>query len=172
LSGVVDERLQELLDKQALLELVTRYARAIDRCDLDLLLTCYHDDAVDDHGTFAGPPAEVFPPILEHMRSMPPTQHVISNAVFVVDGDRAVGEVYTDVRVGAPAGGDKLHGGFGRQLDRYERRNGEWRIAHRRVVIEWFDPGPERERPEIRDSRKDRSDPSYEYFNPQSDDGG
>jgi ketosteroid isomerase-like protein len=152
--------LQELLDKQALLELVTRYCRAVDRCDFDLLLSCYHPEAVDDHATFVGRPEDMFPPILERMRLLPPTQHIISNATFEIRGDVALGEIYTGVRT-SDATGDYKHGGFGRSLDRYERRDGAWRIAHRQVIIEWFDPGPDRERPTIDVSKKSREDPSY-----------
>jgi hypothetical protein len=31
-----------------------RYSRAIDRLDRELLLSVYHEDAVDDHGVFVG----------------------------------------------------------------------------------------------------------------------
>ena len=33
---------------------LTRYSRRIDRMDRELLLSAYHEDAIDDHGTFVG----------------------------------------------------------------------------------------------------------------------
>jgi ketosteroid isomerase-like protein len=153
-------RLQILLDKQELLELVTRYCRAVDRCDMELLLSCFHDDAIDEHGTFSGRPIDTFPAILERLVNEPPTQHVISNSLFQVEGDVAFGEIYTGVRT-SNAQGRYQPGGFGRQIDRYERREGQWRIAHRKVVIEWFDPGPDRELPRFDTGSKNRDDPSY-----------
>ena len=52
-----DQAIQELLDKQALHEIAMRYTRAIDRPDRELLLSLYHDDAIDHHGTmFKGGP--------------------------------------------------------------------------------------------------------------------
>ncbi len=153
-----EERLRALCDKQELLELVTRYCRAVDRCDLDLLLSCYHPDAIDDHGTFKGRPADVFPAILDRFRAMPPTQHILSNALFEIHGDVAYGEVYMAVRTGGP---DPAPGPepFGRNLDRYERRGGPWRIAQRRVIIEKL-PG-DRDHTGFLLGRKDRRDPSY-----------
>ena len=156
----LEARLAELCDKQALLELNLRYCRAVDRCDLELLLSCFHPDAVDDHGTFRGSPADVFPAILEKMRGMPPVQHILDNALFEVDGDLAWGELYMSVRT-ADADAASPPDSFGRNLDRYERRGGEWRIAQRRVIIERLFPDREVDRTKFLAGRKDRLDPSY-----------
>ena len=50
-----DPEVQALVDKQAILEVLTRYCRALDRGDAALIASAYHPDAVDDHGgkTFA-----------------------------------------------------------------------------------------------------------------------
>jgi len=156
----IEARLQELCDKQELLELNLRYCRAVDRCDLPLLLSCFHPDAVDDHGTFRGSPADVFPAILEKMRGMPPAQHILDNALFTVEGDVAWGELYMSVRT-ADADASSPPDSFGRNLDRYERRNAEWRIAERRVIIERFFPDREVDASRFLAGRKDRLDPSY-----------
>ena len=49
----------ELLDKQALQEVVRRYCRAVDRSDGELFLSCYHPDAFDDNGPYSGSPAKM-----------------------------------------------------------------------------------------------------------------
>jgi hypothetical protein len=88
-------------------------------------------------------------------REMPPTQHVLSNVRFEIDGDVAFGESYVVMR---SATADAAHtSAFARYVDRFERRDGEWRIAYRRLVHEWdglstTDHGG---------SRRDRLDPSY-----------
>ncbi len=50
----MDPRLQALLDKQEIEEVVLRYCRGIDRRDFDLVRACYHPDARDHHGSFDG----------------------------------------------------------------------------------------------------------------------
>ncbi|MEA3001851.1 MAG: hypothetical protein QOH81_639 [Sphingomonadales bacterium] len=152
--------MRELCDKQELYELGLRYCRAVDRCDLELLLSCYHPDAVDDHGTFKGSPAEIFPPILDRFRSMPPMQHVLANALFEVDGDVAYGEVYMSVRMADGEAGSPPDP-FGRNLDRYERRDGTWRIAERRVIIERWEKREGVDTSKFLIGRKDGEDPSY-----------
>jgi hypothetical protein len=75
--------------------------------------------------------------------------HNICNVLIDLDGDIARCESYVIVMVRIPQEGgaiDWMHAG--RYVDRFERRNGEWRIAYRTVVydLERFDevvPAPE-----------------------------
>ena len=54
-SAPVGPELQNLLDRQAILDCLNRYNRGVDRCDEELLLSAYHEDATECHGTFTGP---------------------------------------------------------------------------------------------------------------------
>jgi hypothetical protein len=47
-----------LQDRQAIQDVLMTYSRGIDRLDRELLLSVYHDDAIDDHGVFVGSPEE------------------------------------------------------------------------------------------------------------------
>ena len=50
---MVDEGdVQKLLDREAIKELVNLYCRAADRHDHELMRSLYHEDAIDDHGSF------------------------------------------------------------------------------------------------------------------------
>ena len=156
--------IRELLDKQALFELVIRYCRAVDRADAELFLTCYHPDAYDDHGNFKGNPAE----FLAHLKrgtmnpAAGPVQHSISNAVFSINGDVAYGEAYFQTRSVTPEG--QSVASFGRYVDRFEWRNGEWRIANRRCILEHARPGFDKSL--FVQGTRDRSDPSYKRSRP------
>ena len=46
--------LETLIAKQEITDVVYRYARGIDRLDFELVRSCYHPDAYDDHGAFKG----------------------------------------------------------------------------------------------------------------------
>lgn len=155
-----DEVLRLLADKQELTDLVYRACRAVDRADGDLLLSCYWLDAVDDHGSYKGGPAG----LLEHLRkrvmdpTFGPVQHSITNLLIHVDGDIAYGEAYGEGRIPRKEGGADRS--LARYVDRYERRNGEWRIIHRRVILESARPGFDTS--DFAQGSRDRSDPSYE----------
>jgi ketosteroid isomerase-like protein len=153
--------LQELRDKHELRELVTHYCRANDRSDGALLLSCYNPDAHDDHGRFAGSP-EGFLAYLQggmmHPENRLAVQHSITNMLFEVRGDVAYGETYVQTRVKQADG--SVRSGGGRYIDRFERRDGAWRIAERRMVLEYARPGFD-----VSDyvpGARDLGDPSYE----------
>jgi 3-phenylpropionate/cinnamic acid dioxygenase small subunit len=69
--------------------------------------------------------------------SLSTSMHNISNVLIELDGDVARCESYSIVIVRIRKDGgdvDWLHAG--RYVDRFERRNGEWRIAYRTVVYD------------------------------------
>jgi hypothetical protein len=157
-----DSDLQLLIDKQVLNELVVRYCRAVDRVDEELLIGCFHEDAVFENGPFTG---TVFDYIEKHRagswsgeKLTHRVQHAITNVLFEVDGDTAWGETYVEVRRMPP--GQLFVEGVARQIDRFERRNGEWRIAHRRIVLEYV--GPDHDFSKFPHGSRDRNDPSYD----------
>ncbi|MDD3352072.1 nuclear transport factor 2 family protein [Zoogloea sp.] len=129
--------LQELEDKEALRTLNARFARALDRADRDLLAGLWAAGAQVEDGAFAGPASEyvaaaVNPAGLE--RSF----HSISNEFFLIEGDKARGEVYViNVATWNKEGGktDTLIGG--RYVDEYARVEGAWKFARRTFIHEW-----------------------------------
>jgi ketosteroid isomerase-like protein len=86
-----------------------------------------------------------------------PLQHVVTNCRFDIEGDVAFGESYVRTVMTNADGAAQL--GFGRYVDRFERRADEWRIAFRQVIIDiprvGMDPG------EFVAGHRDRRDPSY-----------
>lgn len=127
-----DAKIQELLDKQEIAELCARYMRGLDRLDHDLLRSVYHDDATDHRGFFTGGPdafCELAITLLgEHLSN----HHMIGQTLIDVEGDVAFGEIYFRAfhRV-LEHGLERDFIVWGRYVDRYERRGGTWKIAHR-----------------------------------------
>ena len=54
---MADKDVQELIDRQRIYECLLRYTRGMDRLDRELVLSAYHDDAVEDHGPVVSPAA-------------------------------------------------------------------------------------------------------------------
>jgi hypothetical protein len=131
--------LRALLDRQAIVDCLHRYTRGLDRHDDDLLLSAFHDDAVDDHGEglFRGTPRELLAwanGLHEAVASA--HHHLTTNIVVEIDGDVAHAESYVIVclRQRDQPRVDVLGSRF---ADRLERRDGEWRIATRVALVEW-----------------------------------
>lgn len=156
--------LAELLDRQRITEVLHRYCRAVDRLDHELLLSTYHPDAVDDHGSFVGTAADFAVRTVRRMaEAYEATQHRLGNVTIDLRGDTAWVESYV-VATHVLAGNAIEHAGA-RYVDRFERRDGEWRIATRVVVVDWYTTGsrgePSHHLSAFRPGRRDREDPSY-----------
>lgn len=118
-----------------------KYCRAIDRGDLELLKSVYHPDARDAHGAHSGLAHEFAEKIVTGMDSLGVIgQHIISNVLIELTGpDTAEVESYFQAHHPSPTedGVIALAFSVGRYLDRFERRAGVWKIADRRVIMDY-----------------------------------
>ncbi|MBI4921631.1 MAG: nuclear transport factor 2 family protein [Devosia nanyangense] len=128
----------ELADLDCLERLVTTYSRAIDRRDFALLRSLYHDDAVEEHGEmFSGSPDAYVDFVRTALAGYAATAHYVVHSLFELDGDAAEGETYK-INYHRTHGADAREVITGsRSLDRFARRDGEWRFLRRSVVIDW-----------------------------------
>ncbi len=130
--------LDTLISERDITRVLMLYARAIDRIDPELLKSCFHPDAVLRYGdeTTPGGFAESAPRGLGSYRF---TQHRIGNVIIDIEGDFAWCESYCLARHRIPGedGPDTDFLWGGRYVDRFERRNGEWRILRRTVVHDY-----------------------------------
>lgn len=125
--------LDELEARTAIEDCLKRFARAVDRQDWKAARAAYHDGAFDDHGFFKGPPDAFLAHIAKLHEQQDHSMHFNTNVLIEFQArDRAFVETYVlvlqrfhDRRVTASA----------RYLDRFEKRNGEWRVAHRTLVF-------------------------------------
>ena len=129
-------RLGELLDRQDILDALTRFARGMDRFDRDAFLSAFHDDAEIAAGPFVGQPAALYDWARDlHDHGQSATQHVLLNHSCDLDGDTAHTETYYLFAARNRDDSNWIAGG--RYIDRFERRNGAWRVASRSTVIEY-----------------------------------
>ena len=169
-------RINRMLDRDEIREVLARYARGVDRGDGPLLKSCYLADAIEEHGgNYTGNAFDYVESAVPRIEKLGPMQHLLGTSHIDLDGDTAHVETYlwTFLRVAKPEGDlDTFTGG--RLLDRFERRDGVWKIAHRKTVFDWnrdipsmetwvggmFTPG----KPGMLQGRKGSADPSYERF--------
>lgn len=133
-----DPEVQALLDKKAIEEVLVRYLRGADRGDMDLITAAYHDDGYEDHGgAFAGPAKEWLANLAERLPKAGLMTHLMTNLLIELDGDQALTEhfIMTFSRLPGEDGAfDSMT--TSRAIDRFERRNGEWKIKKRILVWE------------------------------------
>jgi hypothetical protein len=129
-------RLERMLDRQDILDCLTRFSRGMDRFDREIFLSAFHPDATIAAGSFVGGPLELYDWAAEmHEQGQSATHHNLLNLTCEVDGDSAHTETYY-LFVGRNRD-ETLWIAGGRYIDRLERRNGEWRIALRCNAVEW-----------------------------------
>lgn len=145
----MDSRVAALLDKQEIEEVVLRYCRGIDRRDFDLVRGCYHADAHDHHGSFSGTVDEYLAWVDKLTARYRWSMHLIANMLIDLEDSGSAGGSSQSTEIAAcetygvsihrsddPKPYMNLATGF-RYLDRFEKRDGVWRIAERTAVGEW-----------------------------------
>jgi hypothetical protein len=136
-----DRQLAALVDEAAIRQVVLRYCRGIDRLDPELVRSCYHPDATDEHGSFSGGVDDYVAWAFRLLERYESTMHLVGNLLVELAGDVALAETYGVAHHRGRAGEPfepvrNLVTGF-RFVDRFERREGAWRIARRVATTEW-----------------------------------
>jgi len=129
-------KLEALLDRQEILDTLTRFSRGMDRFDRELFLSAFWADATIAAGVFVGGPADLYDwAVPMHEQGQIATHHNLLNHTCDIDGDVAHTETYY-LFVGRNRDDSNWIAG-GRYIDRLERRDGQWKIALRTNAIEW-----------------------------------
>ncbi|WP_433216159.1 nuclear transport factor 2 family protein [Microtetraspora malaysiensis] len=136
----LERKLAEWEDRECIRDVLYRYARAADRCDLELFKSCYHPDAIDIHWFFNGNAHEFAEYVVPLLADISNSQHSITNPIIKLDGDRAFVESQWYVLHHIPmedGSGDFIDQQLeGRYVDVFEKRDGQWRILRRQTVVE------------------------------------
>lgn len=130
----LERKLEELSDREAIRNIIHRYCRAADRCDLEAFKSCYWADGHDDHGFFGGNAHAFCDYVIPVLRKIEASVHAITNTIIDLKGDKAFCESQWSVvhRLRNPEGDGFLDFWHqGRYIDIFEKRDGEWRILCR-----------------------------------------
>jgi hypothetical protein len=168
-SSTDSNALVGLLAEHDIRRVLLTYARGIDRRDRDLVESCYWPDAQDWHGTFRGTRDEFLDWVMPLLARQTMTMHNLANIMIDLETPDTAGvETYGVAYHSGGKPGDirwNYAAGF-RYVDRFAKRDGQWRIADRITVIEWVAPwDADAERHEIfgRLGSLDRQDPVYDF---------
>lgn len=135
----VSRIVEELADREAIRECLYRYSRGVDRLDADMIRSAYWPDVVDTHLEFKGNAEEFIAWSFPIMGMMDQTMHMIANVLICLDRDKADVESYFYGYHRVTMNDRKIDViGAGRYLDKFEKRDDEWRIAERLVMTDWF----------------------------------
>ena len=195
MAAPADRALDELAARQAMADLRARYCRGVDRCDAALMRSVFWHDAVAHYGIYNGSAVDFAELTVKTVReACQATMHLIANVTLDLQDDWATGETYVvayhSVKsiecIGALLEDaalsefrDSLMAEIGpcsfvvgsRYLDRFTRRNGEWRIQERSYVWDWCEKGPANlmfralnSGTQLRIGRRDMADASYAFL--------
>jgi 3-phenylpropionate/cinnamic acid dioxygenase small subunit len=165
--------INEALARMEIQNALWTYARGVDRSDYQAMISVYHPDAIDDHGSFYGLGTDFATYLVNREERMTAVgQHHITNMIIEMQGDDDARVESYFLAFHPHQDGDltKLGIAAGRYLDHFQRRNGSWKILTRRVVMDWTRdhvdglPWPAAEGKPTQGSRKSLSDESYEFF--------
>lgn len=155
-----EQQLSEVLDKYAISDVIMTYARAIDRLDEAMLRSVFHPDSQHAHG-FIGPssdptseskpgePKDFVAFAFEVLNTHTRTHHQLGNIFIELEGDDAYTETYFTAYHRMRASNDPMAAAnaydtemdlivAGRYLDRFQKRDGVWKISHRTGLTDWM----------------------------------
>ncbi|MDP6374998.1 MAG: nuclear transport factor 2 family protein [Kiritimatiellia bacterium] len=135
-----DALIEEIKNRHLIEQVLRRYSRGVDRGDAELIRSVYHDDGIDDHGGFKGRGQEFADVLVKNTQDhWLASNHNLHQINIDFDGDTAWTETHFTAhhRIRNDEGVTVLESFGGRYCDRFEKRDGEWKIAQRIVVHDW-----------------------------------
>ena len=164
--------MQDLIDRAEIREVLMKYAHSMDRLDDDMLRSVFWPDAV------VAFPANVYQGdvrgfiddfLLNELHvGFSRTQHFIGNVLIEKESDTVA---YVESYMMANHDGTDKHYEcpnkhvtiWGRYIQRFEKRNDEWKIAEHRLLLDWQrddNEGGWYDLPEDQLGRRDGKDPA------------
>jgi len=127
----------QVADRVAIQDVLHLHCRGLDRLDSEVIQCAYWPDAEVDYGSFKGSAhqfAQLVVGALGQKYSL--TRHSLSNTLINLDGSSARCESLVSAGHLLIGAAEELLF-YGRYLDLLQRRDGQWKILHRQVVMDW-----------------------------------
>jgi hypothetical protein len=171
----LEKTVNDLQNREEIQILLNVLARGIDRCDVELIKSCYHEDGYDAHHLFNGKAHDFAIFVAVELAKVPNVRHEIGYPIITFAGNRAFAETKYATISRVPLNDGRFVDlmADGRYLDVLERRDGVWKISYRhlvsdgtrthmidRIVLAGDRPPP----PPSSIARPNKDDPSYRGF--------
>ncbi|MFC1821500.1 nuclear transport factor 2 family protein [Thermodesulfobacteriota bacterium] len=130
----MEKAIQELLDKQAITELMIRYAERIDANDPEGAAACFAEDGVGDYwGAYRGR-KEIAARLATILDDYSATTHQLTNANIMVDGNKATAMSYVYAFHRMADGTGETLDYWGRWFDKLVKTDEGWLFSEKKVV--------------------------------------
>jgi SnoaL-like domain len=131
--------LEAMLDRDRIRNCLVKLARGEDRRNAAMISASLWPESLTDYGVFKGDFAGYLAWVVPGADAISNTQHVLGQSFIELAGDSAKVETqvisYHRIDMGSEER-DTVIGG--RYLDRLTKRGGEWRIAARMMLYDWY----------------------------------
>lgn len=128
---------QYLLDRQAIQDVIHTHARGHDRFDIDLLTAAYYPDGIDEHGASAVNTGSDYANWANAIHAGGSQLHLHNITTHTCEIKDAIAHAESYVLVGLlNPDGKSVRLINGRYIDRFEKRDGVWKIALRRCTVD------------------------------------
>jgi 3-phenylpropionate/cinnamic acid dioxygenase small subunit len=140
---VTDPALQALLDRQAIVDMVVGYARALDAKDWAAARACFADEVETDYGDLRGSgpgraSAHAFVELRRQALERLKTHHLSTNHLVTLDGDVATCESATLIhRLDPSRASDNTFDTLAHYTHTLARTPHGWRITRVRQSVAW-----------------------------------
>jgi hypothetical protein len=161
--------LEELAARTEIHDVLLRYCRGLDRVDMSMVRGAFHKDAYIHfpESLHVGGVEGFFDFLAAEMPRFERTMHNLGNSLIEFDGPDTA---YVETYLNADHQGSERHHWknetvklWARYFDRFERRDGVWLIAERRLMVDWMYRYPKEgwfdDHPDASGSRREANDP-------------
>ena len=133
--STLDVRLERIEAQLSIQQTITRYCRALDWLDAELLQTCYTPEAAIDYGFYKGPVEGFFPVVMEIEKAALHRSHLLSNIAIDLDGESAEVECYGIAT--STLDGKTLNVFGGRYHNSFQQAAEDWRMSRSQYILDY-----------------------------------
>jgi len=131
----LERRLLAVESHIAIGQTLTRYCRALDWLDEELLHTCYTDNAFINYGFYKGDVAGFYPVVMEIERAALHRSHFLANEAIEIQGDEAEVECYGIAT--STLDGKNLMVFGGRYHNSFRHTAQGWRMSRSEFILDY-----------------------------------